>query len=46
MLVTNLENMYPPELEKYLSQIDGLLKEEKEKKEDEENKEKEKLENE
>lgn len=33
MLVTNLENMYPPELQDYLSQIDEVLdKEKKEKK--------------
>ena len=35
MLVTNLENMYPPELEDYLSQIDEVLEKEKEEKEKE-----------
>ena len=34
MLVTNLENMYPPELEDYLSQIDDVLKKEKESEEE------------
>ncbi len=37
MLVTNLENMCPPELEEYLAQADEILKNEKEDKENVEN---------
>ena len=34
MLVTNLENMCPPELEDYLAQVDEILEEEKKEEKD------------